>query len=169
MKPARTASNIFGRTNQVKHKASGGTRMSDDSADRVELGKRIKAIRQTRNMTAKELASHAGISPSYLSEVERGVSAIAGVKLLRIARYLGVSLSYLLEGRGDPSHRTDEVRIPTALADAAEQLKLSYSTTVRLLQGRQSLAARRSSGPQKPWQVEDWIDFYRRVKDYIGE
>jgi transcriptional regulator with XRE-family HTH domain len=143
--------------------------MSGDSIDRAELGKRIKATRLSRNMTAKELALHAEISPSYLSEVERGASAIAGEKLLRIARYLRVSLSFLLEGGGDPSQRTDEVRIPTALAEAAEQLKLSYSATVRLLQGRQSLAARRSSTAEKPWQVDDWIDFHRRVKEYIEE
>jgi transcriptional regulator with XRE-family HTH domain len=120
-------------------------------------------------MTAKELAAHADISPSYLSEVERGASAIAGEKLFRISRHLRVSLSFLLEGRGDPSQRTDEIRIPTALAEAAEQLKLSYSTTVRLLQGKQSLAARRSSIADKVWQVGDWIDFHRRVKEYIEE
>ena len=143
--------------------------MSDETVDRVELGKRIKAIRQSRNMTAKELASRAGISASYLSEVERGASAIAGEKLLRIARHLGVTLAYLLEGQGDPNESTDEVRIPAALAEAAERLNLSYFATVRLLQGRQSLVARRSSSKDEPWQVEDWIDFHRRVKQYIEE
>lgn len=141
--------------------------MSDEYADRVDLGRRIKATRLAKGMTGKELALRAYISPSYLSEVERGASAISSEKLLRIARYLQVGLRFLLEGHPEPVGADDGVRIPAALAEAAEQIKLSYSATVRLLQGYQSLIARRSSSEEKKWQTQDWIEFYQRVKDYI--
>ena len=143
--------------------------MAQIEIDRVELGKRIKKTRSDKGIAAKVLASKAGLSASYLSEIERGSSAIAGEKLLRIARQLGVSMAYLLEGDGNSGAEADDVRIPIALAESAEQLNLSYAATMRLLQGRQSLIARRSSSDEKSWGVEDWIDFYKRVKDYIED
>lgn len=142
--------------------------MPDDHPDRVALGRRIKSARLSRGMTAKDLASAARVSPSYLSEVERGASAISTEKLVRIARCLGVSLEFLLEGRSEEPPGGD-VRIPAALSDAAEQLNLSYAATIRLLEGRESLIARRSRREGREWEPQDWIDFYNRVKNYLQE
>lgn len=141
--------------------------MPKEQEDRIELGRRIKATRQAKGLTGKELAARARISPSYLSEVERGASAISSEKLLRIARHLKVGLGFLLEGHPQPAGSENGIHVPAALAEAAEQINLSYTATVRLLQGYQSLIARRSSAEEKEWQTQDWIEFYQRVKDYI--
>ena len=143
--------------------------MSFDKSLRSEVGRRIRTARMSKGITGQKLASMARISPAYLSEVERGLSEVSGEKLLRIATCLGVSLQALLEEsqkEGDPSAG---VTIPLALDQAAEKLNLSYKDTVRLLQGRQSLVARRSQGSEEEWKVEDWIEFYKKVKKYLED
>jgi transcriptional regulator with XRE-family HTH domain len=111
------------------------------------------------------LAEFAGISPGYLSEVERGSSAPSGEKLARIASELGVSTDYLLTG---VTSTTAPVQVPAGLAAAAEQLNLTYAQTMRLLAGKRSLVARRSSGEQEDdWAKADWIEFYKKVSPYL--
>ena len=139
-----------------------------ENRTRLEVGKRIKAIRQARGMTVQQLATAAGMSPGYLSEVERGLSAISFEKLVRIAEKLHVTTDFLNDGDGSPEE-SDSIRIPVALSTAAEQLGLSYRSTVRLLEGRQSLFARRSSSQELEWSVDDWIKFYERVKEYLPD
>lgn len=141
--------------------------MTADTSLRIEVGRRIRSIRMSKGITGQRLAQMARISAPYLSEIERGLSEVSGEKLLRIATSLGVSVQTLLEGSPPEGQAASGVTIPSALAQAAEQLKLSYRDTVRLLQGRRSLVARRASGGQEDWQVEDWLKFYRKVKDYL--
>ena len=141
--------------------------MSSDSSLRLEVGRRIRTMRVSKGFTGQRLADLAKISPAYLSEVERGLSEVSGEKLLRIATSLGVSVQSLLEGT--PSGSTNDIVIPSALAEAAEQLKLSYKDTVSLLQGKHSLLARRSGTGEHEWRMEDWISFYNKVKDYLEE
>jgi transcriptional regulator with XRE-family HTH domain len=119
-------------------------------------------------MTVQQLASVAGMSPGYLSEVERGLSAISFEKLVPLAEELRVTTDFLKDGKHPPDE-SDGVRIPAALSTAAEQLGLSYRSTVRLLQGRQSLVARRSANQDREWSVEEWINFYERVKEYLPD
>ena len=40
--------------------------------DRLEIGKRIKKLRESKNITKYRLAADAGVSPSYISALERG-------------------------------------------------------------------------------------------------
>lgn len=137
--------------------------------DRADLGKRIKALRDKREMNAQKVAKLADMSPGYLSEVERGLSAISFEKLVRLAEVLHVSVGYF-EGAGTEEVLTDtEVRIPVALSKAAEELKLSYRATLSLLEGKESLVARRAKSHEKEWEVEDWINFYNTVKDYLPD
>ena len=118
-------------------------------------------------MTVQELAEKARISTGYLSEVERGMSAVSVERLGRIASALGVSLSYLLDGGEEQTG--DVVHIPNALSEAAEQLGLSYSETRRLLEGRQSLVARRAKSDRGDWDAPRWTEFYQNVKNYLTE
>lgn len=144
------------------------TIVSSDHSLRIDVGLRIRNMRMSKGYTGQRLADMARISPAYLSEIERGLSEISGEKLLRIATSLGVSVQSLLEGT--PSQNsTSDVVIPSSLAGAAEQLKLSYKDTVRLLQGKHSLQARRSGTGEQEWQIKDWIAFYNKVKNYLEE
>lgn len=143
--------------------------MQAEKHDRVEVGQRIKRLRQAQDVTAQKLAQRAGISAGYLSEVERGRSAVSIDKLRQIAEGLGIGIEMLLgEDAAMPTGGTG-VQIPAALSAAAEQLNLSYRATLTLLQGQRSLTARRSSSDAGEWSADDWIRFYDQVKGYLPE
>jgi transcriptional regulator with XRE-family HTH domain len=143
--------------------------MSDDSALRLKLGQKIREIRSAKGLTGKKLAEISKISPAYLSEVERGMSEISGEKLARIAEALGINVQDLISPRQSTTVSNAMVSIPGALSEAAEELQLSFSTTIKILQGARSLTARRSSEPQVEWNKEDWIKFYKRVEFMFEE
>lgn len=106
------------------------------------------------------------MSPGYLSEVERGHSAISGEKLARLAQELGSTADYLLSGRTDQPD-SSAIHIPSGLSEAAKVLDLTYAQTLRLLAGKQSLVAHRSTKVEQEWTKDNWIDFYRKVKPYL--
>lgn len=123
-------------------------------------------LRRGKGVSLQRLAELADISPGYLSEVERGLSAVSGEKLARVAEHLSVSADYLLSGRNEPSSAS-AVQIPPGLSEAAKALDLTYAQTLRLLAGKESLVARRSNAVESEWRKEDWINFYDKVKPYL--
>ena len=141
----------------------------EKSAVHSEIGARIRQIRQRIGITASRLAELAEISPGYLSEVERGLAEISSQKLARIANELGVSTDELLNGESPQLAKWNHVSVPTALSTAAEDLGLSHRTTLRLLEGKQSLRARRSQKKDIEWTVEQWKDFYNKVRDILED
>jgi transcriptional regulator with XRE-family HTH domain len=72
------------------HAASGG-----NGAVHVELGERLRAIRQLRRKTLKDVAGAAGVSESFLSQLERGRTNATIATLQRIATSLGIEVSDL--------------------------------------------------------------------------
>jgi len=143
--------------------------MPAGSSLRTELGARIRKIRTDKGLTGQELAKLSKISATYLSEVERGLSDVSGEKLIRIADALCVDLQNLIASGQITATNSENISIPIALSEAAEELHLSFRNTVRLLQGAQSLTARRSSEPQAEWSRQDWINFYEKVKFILEE
>ena len=143
--------------------------MPSDSSTRVALGQRIRTYRLSKGITGQKFAEMASISPAYLSEVERGRSAISGEKLARIASCLGVSLQSLIDGEPAEDDAANAVVVPAALSQAAEQLNLSYQNTLKILQANRSLVARRSRGKQDDWDVDKWKAFYERMKPFLEE
>lgn len=143
--------------------------MLADKYDRAEVGRRIKQLRQAQSLTVQVLAHRSGVSAGYVSEVERGLSAVSVDKLMKIAVGLQVSLESLL-GEDPPAQKgMAVVQIPAALSKAAEQLNLSHRATLTLLQGQRSLTARRSKADDGEWGVDEWLKFYEQVKDYLPE
>lgn len=72
----------------------------------TNIGSRIKALRRRRNMTLAAVAEAAGLSPSYLSQVERGRSTPSLSTLSNIATALGVNLRELFEPETQQIHVT---------------------------------------------------------------
>lgn len=62
------------------------------------LGKHIRQVRRGRDITLQQLAAAAGVSESFVSQVERGVANPSMASLSRIAKGLGTSLSALFVG-----------------------------------------------------------------------
>jgi len=60
----------------------------------IDIGSKVKKLRNSKKMTLKELSESTGFSIGFLSQVERGISAVATDSLSKIAEGLGVELSY---------------------------------------------------------------------------
>jgi transcriptional regulator with XRE-family HTH domain len=71
----------------------------------IDVGERLRAIRGLRRATLKTIADRAGVSESFLSQVERGKASASIASLRRIAGALGVSVSDLFEPSGPPRPR----------------------------------------------------------------
>jgi transcriptional regulator with XRE-family HTH domain len=63
----------------------------------LDYGSAVRRLRQERGMTSEALAGAAQVSPSYLSEVERGLKRPSTDVLAKLARAFGMLPSQLLE------------------------------------------------------------------------
>ena len=64
---------------------------------REVLGRRLRALRQGQQETLAETAARAGLSPQYLSEVERGRKEPSSEMIAALAGALGTTLIDLTE------------------------------------------------------------------------
>jgi transcriptional regulator with XRE-family HTH domain len=71
----------------------------------VDLGERLKAIRLLRRRTLKDVAAAAGVSESFVSQLERGRSSASVATLQRLAAALGIEISDLFAPEGLPRPR----------------------------------------------------------------
>src|SRR3954465_15867862 len=76
-----------------------------DAVAEVDVGERLRDIRRLRRATLKTIAERAGVSESFLSQVERGKASASIASLRRIAGALGVSVADLFEPSGPPQPR----------------------------------------------------------------
>lgn len=63
----------------------------------MDIGSKIKELRNSRKMTLKELSEKSELSVGFLSQLERGLTTIAIDSLENIAEILGVHLSYFFD------------------------------------------------------------------------
>jgi transcriptional regulator with XRE-family HTH domain len=72
--------------------------MADGTQERaLDYGQAIRTLREERGMTLETLAESAGISASYLSEVERGLKRPSSDVVAKIAEAFGMLPSGFLE------------------------------------------------------------------------
>ena len=76
-----------------------------DAVTEVDVGERLRDIRRSRRATLRTVADRAGVSESFLSQVERGRASASIASLRRIAGALGVSVADLFEPGGPPRPR----------------------------------------------------------------
>lgn len=75
----------------------------DGSLD--DLGPRIRSYRQMRKMTLRQVAQHAEVSVSFLSQLERGASGASIPTMRLIAEALGLALADLFSAEPASAHR----------------------------------------------------------------
>ena len=68
-----------------------------DVTNDVDVGERLRVIRNRRRLTLREVAERAGLSESFLSQVERGRASASVASLRRIADALGIAISDLFQ------------------------------------------------------------------------
>lgn len=61
----------------------------------IDVGERLRAVRQLRSLTLRQVSERAGVSESFLSQLERGKASASIASLQRIAAALGTSLGDL--------------------------------------------------------------------------
>jgi transcriptional regulator with XRE-family HTH domain len=61
----------------------------------LQLGTRIRSLRQARHLTLRDVAQRAGVTESFLSQVERDVASPSIATVHRIARALDLSIAQL--------------------------------------------------------------------------
>jgi transcriptional regulator with XRE-family HTH domain len=136
------------------------------------IGDRIKEAREERGWTQERLAKETGISKGFLSETEnnKGTGNIGADYVLRIANVLGVSLDYLMKGEvGQQERERAPVQIPRSLSDAAQQLGLSYSETLSLLDAHLAVIARRAARSLREPTPEEWKALWKAIKQVYSD
>jgi transcriptional regulator with XRE-family HTH domain len=140
------------------------------SSESVSAGVRIRQLRETKGLTQKELAEHAGVSVGFLSELEHGKRNPSGRVLLRIATALGTTTDFILRGgEPQPPPRRAPAPIPPELADAAVRRGLSYRATAALAESYRQIVAQRSGSPERPPTADEWLQIYDVLGRYIEE
>ncbi|EMI55228.1 helix-turn-helix domain-containing protein [Rhodopirellula sallentina] len=135
------------------------------------VGERIKARRDELDWTQDDLATKAGISKSFLSDLENGKRNVGADKLLDIARALSLSLDYLMTGKDAKKTTTKtpekEVQIPKALAEFAGDEGITFRQAIALLEMQNQIIAHRSSTKKSDLDKVDWQKFYEAVKEFL--
>ena len=62
------------------------------------LGQNVRRRREARELTQEKLAEKAGLDPTYISGIERGLRNPGIKNVARLARALGLSTSELCKG-----------------------------------------------------------------------
>jgi y4mF family transcriptional regulator len=130
------------------------------------IGERIKERRNELGWTQEQLAQKAGISKSFLSELENGKRSVSADNLLDLARTLGVSLDYLMTGR-EKETKPAELQIPASLAKFADDARLSFRQALTLLEMQRQVVAHRSASKKESLDKVDWRKFYEAVKEFL--
>jgi len=72
---------------------------------REVLGSRLRALRTDRDETLAQTAERAGISPQYLSEVERGRKEPSSEMIAALAGALDITVAELMAGTAEDLRR----------------------------------------------------------------
>ena len=130
------------------------------------VGERIKERRLEIRWTQDQLCTKAGLSKSFLSELENGKRSVSASNLLDIARALNVSLDYLMTGKASKETQC-EVAIPASLAKFAAEEGLSMRQTLMLLDMQKQIVAHRSARKKEGLERVDWQKFYEGVREFV--
>ncbi len=126
------------------------------------LGERIRDRRLKRNLTMTELAEAAGVSLSYLSQLERGDKETPSADILfRIATALGTTMAHLAKGEETFSAAPQEIgEIPASLREFWKEHQGPLGLVEEDLR---MLASIRYRGKQ-PTTSLDWLTIYNTIR-----
>ena len=68
----------------------------------LEIGSRIRLIREAQKKTREQIAEIAEISPQFLFDIESGKKGMTSQTIINLAKALNVSTDYILVGAVTP-------------------------------------------------------------------
>ena len=100
------------------------------------VGMRIKIVRQRSGLTQDQLAEQVGLSPKYISGIERGVENPTMDILIRLAKMLGVEpYDLFLFGESEENEKALRKGIEKMVREAdREKLQLYFDVMRNILQ-----------------------------------
>jgi transcriptional regulator with XRE-family HTH domain len=98
------------------HTGSDGV-LLDPAPAAARLGTALRAVRLQRHLSQSELARLAGVSPSAVSQAERGQRGLSLETLLDLTSRLNITLDELLRGEVSPGYRLARRQDPLRQAD----------------------------------------------------
>ena len=122
---------------------------------KTPLGTRVRQLREGKGWSLTDLAERAGISRSYLAQIESGDSVPTQAKILQLAHALGALPSELL------GEEPDIVEIPESLREFAESENLG-SAEIQML-------ARIEYRGKRPSTIKEWKAIYSIIKGMLEE
>ena len=103
---------------------------------RTELGKRIKHLRNMKDMTQEMLAVKAKMNPAHIGQIERGEKSPTVDTLEKIANALEVDLAYIFSFENDTSKAPvmiDINELKQMLKEQRQQDIVSFADIIALL------------------------------------
>lgn len=131
----------------------------------------MRLLRKERGWSQDHLCRRAGISKSFLSEVENDAATPGGPMLVKLAGALGASLDYLMTGV-EPEAAKAKARgmeISPSLATFAQNHGLPFRHVVELNNMMSNIEARRRHEGAKDLTEADWSKLYDSVRVLLRE
>ncbi len=91
------------------------------------LGKRIQKLRQDRGFKANAVADAIGVSPSTYRDWEYGREIKGEEAYVKLSRFYGVSLSFLIMGKEETKVHEELNEIQRKLESCLDQVKSTLS------------------------------------------
>lgn len=137
------------------------------------LGTRIREKRLEQKLTIRELAEGAGLTPGFLSQVERNLTEPSITSLRKIAQILGVPIFYFLMER-QPSgmivRKADrKVISPCGSGVVFELLSPDFERSVEMIIGRVQPGAVTCDEPLAHYGEENLLVTQGSMKIQVGE
>jgi transcriptional regulator with XRE-family HTH domain len=108
--------------------------VDDAGEDWTDIGSRIRAAREAAGVSVRELGRRVGVSPSHISQVERGLGSFSVSALYSVASQLQISLDSLFEVPTGVALDRDPDAAPSAL-DGTFVLRAPDRPAIKLKSG----------------------------------
>lgn len=128
----------FERVTKRRVRRMSEARVAPEGVDAVRLGARIRALRESRGVSLRSVARSIGVSPSAVSQMERGLMRPSVNRLLEIVSLLDGSLSEVLEDAAAPESGQGQVegsQVQIHRAGDGEVHELASGVSYRRLAG----------------------------------
>lgn len=77
--------------------------------DDIDIGERLRGIREGMQMTREEFSEKIDITDSFLGQIERGERSLSVRTLKKVVKYTGVSADYLLFGNNSQNDTIQKI------------------------------------------------------------